>query len=537
MRFANHTVLLASLALWSVSAPSQTRPYTLSDIITFLESGLSPERILRRIETSCFYGDLDAAQIANLQRLGATSALQEGLRSNRCARPERSSTDILRTPAPTATGRRLGTEVAATAGNQQLATAKLALIVAMSQAPIEKDVVRSIAELWVNYQLVALAAAKGDPLTDLEVMQDALWSNLDNIRVKKFYDNVSKGWDTKPPGTDEARYNRGEAYAARHILVKTDQWATPGQIAAAKAKATSLLKQATPANFASLAARSDEPGAKERGGDLGVFGKGVMVPEFEQCIVALRPGEISKEPCQTSFGFHVIYRSPFADVKEKFAPLAKERNVAIAESTYLAKLELVNEVTIAANAMVKAKAIARNTLGNARNDDVLAIYRGGVLTAARFAQWLAAYPPSSQIRPQLVQAPDTLVEKFVKQIVRNELVLRQADSANTTVDTAEMSNLFLNFTNAVSQTWTSLGVEPAKLASSAKAAGGDKEKVAGAKVEAFFTKLVKNEVPFVDVPYPVARAVQAKYDFVIFESGIDAAVAQARLVRAKSGRK
>lgn len=425
-------------------------------------------------------------------------------------------------------------DVAATAGNQQLSSARLAEILGQSQAPLEKDVARSIAELWVNYQLVALSAAKGDSLTDPKVMQDALWSNLDNIKVKKFYDNVSKGWGDQAPGTDEERYNNGEAFAARHILVKTEQGATPEQIAAAKAKAQGILAQATPANFAALAARSDEPGAKERGGDLGLFGKGMMVPEFEKCVEALKPGEISKEPCQTSFGFHVIYRSPFADVKDKFAPVAKQRNVAIAESTYLAKLETSNDVKIDASAMVKAKAIAKNTLGYMKDNATLATYKGGKLTASRFAEWLSAYPPSSQIRPQLVQAPDTLVEKFVKQIVRNELVLRQADSAKAAVDTAEMSNLFLNFKNAVTQTWTALGVEPAKLADSAKAVGGDKEKVAGGVVEAFFAKLVKNEVPFVDVPYPVARAVQKKYSFNINEAGLDKVIEEAKAVRAKS---
>ncbi|GAB1344950.1 peptidylprolyl isomerase [Gemmatimonas sp.] len=426
-------------------------------------------------------------------------------------------------------------DVAATAGNQQLSTAKLAEILGSSQAPLEKDVARSIAELWVNYQLVAMAAAKGDSLTDPKVMQDALWSNLDNIRVKKFYDNVSKSWSEQVPGSDEDRYNSGEAYAARHILIKTEQGATPEQLAAAKAKASDILKQATPANFVALTARSDEPGAKERGGDLGLFGKGMMVPEFEKCVAALKVGAISTEPCQTSFGFHIIYRTPFAEVAEKFAPIAKQRNVAIAESTYLAKLETSNEVKLEANATVKAKAIAKNALGYMKDNGAMATYKGGKLTAARFAEWLSAYPPSSQIRPQLVQAPDTLVEKFVKQIVRNELVLRQADSAKAVVDTAEMSNLFLNFKNAVTQTWASLGVEPAKLADSAsKAAGSDKEKIAGAMVEAFFAKLVKNEVPFVDVPYPVARAVQKKYTFNINEAGLDKVIEQAKGVRAKS---
>lgn len=424
-------------------------------------------------------------------------------------------------------------DVAATAAGQQLSVTRLADIVGNSQAPLEKDVARSIAELWINYQLAGTAAAKGDSLNDPKVMQDALWSNIDNIRVKKFYDKVSAGWDSVSPGTDESRYNSGEAFAARHILIKVDEKATPEQRAAAKSKAEDILKQATPANFVALTAKSDEPGAKERGGDLGVFGKGMMVPPFEKCVTDLKPGEISKAVCETSFGYHVIYRSPFADVAAKFAPIAKQRNVAIAESTYLANLETSNNVKIESGVEIKAKAIAKNTLGYAKDDATIATFKGGKLTASRFADWLNAYPPSSQIRPQLVQAPDSMVAKFVKQIVRNELVLRQADSAKYTADTTEMSNLFLNYKNALTQTWTSLNVEPGKLADSAKA-GGDKEKIASARVESFFDKLVKNEVPFVDIPYPIIRALHKKYDFAINDAGLDRVIEKAKSVRASA---
>lgn len=432
-----------------------------------------------------------------------------------------------------ACGAASNSDVAAKAGNQQLSVTRLAEILGQSQAPLEKDVARSIAELWVNYQLVGLAAAKGDSLNDPKIMEDALWSSIENIRVKKFYDNVSQGWSDQTPGTDEERYNSGEAFAARHILVKIDQGATPEQKAAAKSKAEGIMKEATPANFVTLAAKSDEPNAKERGGDLGLFGRGMMVPEFEKCVTELKIGEISKQVCETSFGYHVIYRSPFQEVAEKFAPIAKQRNVAIAESLYLAKLEASNDVKIESNATVKAKAVAKNPLGYAKDNGTMASYKGGKLTAARFAEWVSAYPAQSQIRPQLVQAPDTLVEKFVKQIVRNELVLKQADSAKAQADTAEMSNLFLNFKNAVGQVWAQMGVEPDKLVDSTGKAG-DKEKIVAARIEEFFGKLIKNEVPFVDIPYPVARAVQQKYEFTISEAGLDAVIEKSKAVRATS---
>ncbi len=421
-------------------------------------------------------------------------------------------------------------DVAAKAGDQQLSVTRLAEMLGASPAPLEKDVARSIAELWVNYQLLGLAAAKNDSLNDEKVMEGALWSNIDNIRVKKFYDEVSKGWDSLTPGPDEQRYIGGEAFAARHILVKVEPNATPEQRQAARKKAEGIRAEATPANFATLAAKSDEPGAAERGGDLGLFGRGMMVPEFEKCVMAIKPGEVSPV-CETSFGYHVIYRSPYADVAEKFAPVAKQRNVQIAESTYLARVESVNNVKLAGSATVKAKAIARNPLGYAKDNAALAEYKNGALTAAEFADWVAAYPPTAQIRPQLLNAPDSLVEKFVRQIVRNELILEQADSAKAKVDTAEMANLFLNFKQAVTQAWTSLGVEPAKLADSAKA-GGDKARIASARIEAYIDKLFANEAQYVEVPYPVARALQTKYDFAINDAGLDRVVERAKTIRA-----
>ena len=112
-------------------------------------------------------------------------------------------------------------------------------------------------------------------------------------------------------------------------------------------------------------------------------------------------------------------------------------------------------------------------------------------------------------------------------------MLRQADSAKSVLDTAEMSNLYLNFKQAVTQTWTALNVEPAKLADSAKA-GGDKAKIAAARIEAFFGKLIKNEVPFVDVPYPMARALQKKFTFSINDAGLDKVVEKAKTIRATS---
>ncbi len=108
---------------------------------------------------------------------------------------------------------------------------------------------------------------------------------------------------TVTPAAIEAVYQKDyankpgvEEVHARHILVPTE--------AEAK-KVIAELKGG--ADFAKLAAKySKEPGAAERGGDLGFFTANDMVPEFSAAAFALKPGTYSTTPVKTQFGWHVI---------------------------------------------------------------------------------------------------------------------------------------------------------------------------------------------------------------------------------------
>jgi peptidyl-prolyl cis-trans isomerase SurA len=76
---------------------------------------------------------------------------------------------------------------------------------------------------------------------------------------------------------------------------------------AAQERAAEILERARAGeDFAQLARRfSEDPGTRERGGDLGWFRRRQMVPEFDRAVFGMRPGEISPV-VETSFGFHII---------------------------------------------------------------------------------------------------------------------------------------------------------------------------------------------------------------------------------------
>lgn len=107
-------------------------------------------------------------------------------------------------------------------------------------------------------------------------------------------------------------YRVPEQVEVRHILIKTPEPVNgkvdEKAVAEAKAKAEDVLKQVQAGgNFAELAKKySDDPGSKDKGGDLGWIQHGQMIPEFDQSAFSLKKGETSGL-VRSIFGFHIIH--------------------------------------------------------------------------------------------------------------------------------------------------------------------------------------------------------------------------------------
>jgi peptidyl-prolyl cis-trans isomerase D len=124
---------------------------------------------------------------------------------------------------------------------------------------------------------------------------------------------------------DIQQYQVQNRVHAEHILFMTVNAKTDAEIEEVRKKAEDVLKQAQKgANFEELAKKySEDPGSKDKGGDLGWLTQGQTVPEFEKTAFSLDKGKLSSL-VKTQYGFHIIkvldkenaHTKPFEEVKE-----------------------------------------------------------------------------------------------------------------------------------------------------------------------------------------------------------------------------
>ena len=125
----------------------------------------------------------------------------------------------------------------------------------------------------------------------------------------------------------QAEFGQPEERKASHILISIAADATDDEKLAARKKAEDLLEQVkqNPEQFAEVAKQnSDDPGSAMRGGDLGFFGRGVMVKAFEDKIFSMQLDEIS-DIVETDFGLHIIKLTAIKEEKHPNLDAVREQ--------------------------------------------------------------------------------------------------------------------------------------------------------------------------------------------------------------------
>ena len=193
-----------------------------------------------------------------------------------------------------------------------------------------------VLDQMINMQLIATQAAKDGMDKDPDVI-----ARLDLLRTQILADAGAQKYIKNLVPTDQELHSEYDAsadkteYHARHILVPT------------KDKAEALTKKIKAgAKFEDLAKAESTDGSKANGGDLGWFTTARMVKPFGDAVKGLKKGDMTSEPVQTQYGWHIIKledtrEAPFEQMKPQLsnAVIQKRFQVYIDSLKKNAKIE------------------------------------------------------------------------------------------------------------------------------------------------------------------------------------------------------
>jgi len=182
-------------------------------------------------------------------------------------------------------------------------------------APTEAEIKEAYEKRKAQYQVPEKRVVEYG-LVDLNKLRQGLQISEDDLKQRYTQDLQS--------------YQVPNRVHAEHILLVT-VGKTDAEVEEIKKKAEDILKQVKKgAKFDELAKKySEDPGSKDKGGDLGWIIQGQTVPEFEKAAFTLQPGVVS-DLVKTQFGFHIIkvleketaHTKPFEEVRDSIrAPL------------------------------------------------------------------------------------------------------------------------------------------------------------------------------------------------------------------------
>lgn len=145
---------------------------------------------------------------------------------------------------------------------------------------------------------------------------------LERLQDSSFVKQVQNEFDQK-----KSSLGQKEQIKARHILIKAEP-GKPDSEAQALAKIKEIQARLQKEDFGQLAKElSQDEGSKAQGGDLGFFGRGAMVPEFEKTAFSLNLNQVS-DPVKTNFGYHLIQ---LLEKKPEVAARLEDHQTALAQ--------------------------------------------------------------------------------------------------------------------------------------------------------------------------------------------------------------
>ncbi len=429
-------------------------------------------------------------------------------------------------------------DVLARAAGQELSIDKAATLFTLNpRIPAQPDVVNAIANLWIDYTLLAHAVAKDstlnavnlDPIIEPYIEQEVVWrlrdkvikvdTALDDTRLKQLFEQQGTGTTVK----------------ARHVLLRLPGDATPAQRDSVTKLANAIRDRARAGeDFAALAREhSQEPGAQQSGGDLGYFGRGQMVAPFEQAAFAMQVGQVS-DAVETPFGLHIIKvedkkSADFESSKVAFREEAKNRLIQEAEQNYVKSLTDTMNIVVEPGAYEVVRELAKKpsteVSGRAARR-TLVEYKGGDVTAGDYAGFLQRLQP--QQRNMISTQNDENLKQLLEGLARNEILVAEAGRQNINVPKQQLDSV----RNEIKRQLRT-AINEAQLTNVKVAEGQNVDEVIQQRVMTLLEGNIRGDRPVIPLG-PIAYSLREQYGAQVFEPAVTQTVQKVEQTRAQN---
>jgi hypothetical protein len=344
-----------------------------------------------------------------------------------------------------------GDSIVASAEGHELTVPEVMTMLLGVQLPNDQNVTYTVAELWVDYVLLAKAMADDStasqldlaPIVDQQVEQELLLALRDaEVKVDTAVtdEEVERRFLESDPGV---------RLRARHVFLAVPQTAAQPQRDSIRTLANSLLARIRGGeNFEAIARQySNDTNTAAQGGDLGWFGHGDLFGPLETAAYSLDPGRVS-DVVESVYGLHILRVDErevptLNDVRPTLRTQIQQERVMAAESILIASVEQGANLEVVEGSAPLVRRVADDPglrLSRRARGRALVTYDGGELTVADVVTFMQNR--NTQFRIQIYQAQDDAIDQnLLLGLAQRKMIAERARERGHTVSEARQDSL------------------------------------------------------------------------------------------------
>jgi parvulin-like peptidyl-prolyl isomerase len=411
-------------------------------------------------------------------------------------------------------------ETAAMAAGQELPAERLAKIMSAAKSVRQtREAAEFVANVWIDYTLLAQAVARGELPLDSASVAEAVWPEVMEIKGTHWHDTLMARRSALPPTAVDSLYRQSDQRLFQHILFAARSNAADTLRTAKRKQAeTTLTRLRKGAGFGQVASQlSEDAGTRSDSGYLPLGPRGRFVAAFDSAAWSLEPGQTSGV-VETPFGYHILRRPGLEEVRKRLDDHLVAQVGMRLDSVYMDSLSTANETKLARDATAVMRAAIEDPGEAIKSPKPLVRFTDGALTTRDYIRWVNALPP--QFSARLRAADDSSLRQFARVLAQNTLLLRDAEAGGIRLTPEEWTELTQRYRAQLDTLRAVMGLDAPELTDESVPAA-QRSALAAVKVEAYFDRLIDKTTQLQPIPSALTTLLRGRFPSRVDAAGVN----------------